>query len=186
MKEFVELERLRDKVRRPSLDRVYGVFDGAETGDHDGDDARIPVPGRFDHSGPVDTWQTKVGNDDVEGELLEQLQRAFAAVGLNDLEAPFSQPLGHQPTERGLVIDDRAGEGPHPGIARCQYLDTGKPNDRVRSCRYSDRSITAGQVARSDQLTTAVTRRPVRAYGPPDPLDHEGVRSRRSQPTDNL
>ena len=94
--QLVELKRLGDEVRRASLDGVDGVFHRAEAGDDDGDDSRIPVPGRLDDPGPVDSRQPKVGDDDVKGELVEELEGPLAAVGLHDFESALGQTLGHQ------------------------------------------------------------------------------------------
>ena len=130
MQELVELEGLGDEVRRSPLDRIHRVLYRAETRDDDGHDARVAVSRSLDDAGAVDTRQPQVGDDDVERELLEQLQRSLAALGLHDLEAPLRQPLRHQATESGLVIDEEQVRGSGRKIARRQYLDTGKPNDR--------------------------------------------------------
>ena len=106
MQQLVELKRLGDEVRRAALDRIDGVLHRAVAGDDDGDDARDS--GRRAASmtaGPVDAGQPQVGDDDVEGELLEQLERLFAAVGLDDFEAALGQPLGHERAQGRLVID---------------------------------------------------------------------------------
>ena len=83
----------------------------------------VPVPGRLYHPGPVDTGQPQVGDDDVEGELFEELQRPFTAVGLNDLETTLRQTLRHQAAQGGLVIDDEQVRGGHRD-RKVQYLDT--------------------------------------------------------------
>ena len=118
MHQLVELKWLRDEIRRAALDGINGVLHGAETSNDDRDDARIPLPGRLDHSGPVDARQPEVGDDDVERELVEELEGPFAAVGLHDLESALGQPLGHQSAERGLVVDKQEmGGGAHLGGA---------------------------------------------------------------------
>ena len=58
--------------------------------------------------------QPKVGDDDVERELVEELEGPLAAVGLHDLESTLGQTLGHQPAQGGLVVDEeQMGYGTH-------------------------------------------------------------------------
>ena len=45
--------------------------------------------------------------EDVEGELVEQLQRLFAGFGLDDLETPFPEPFRHERPQGGLVVDEQ-------------------------------------------------------------------------------
>ena len=59
---------------------------------------------------------------EVEGELLEQLERLFAAVGLDHLEPALDQALGHQLAEGGFVVDEeQMGGWVRP---RRQHFDT--------------------------------------------------------------
>ena len=106
MDQFVELKRLGDEIRGTSLDRVDGVFYRAEAGDDNRDDAGIAVPGRLDHSRAIDARQPKVGDDDVKGELVEELEGSLAAVGLHDFESALGQTLGHQSPQGGLVVNE--------------------------------------------------------------------------------
>jgi hypothetical protein len=103
--QLVELKRLGDEIRRAALDGINGVLHCAETSNDDRDDAGIPLPGRLDHPGPVDAGQPEVGDDDVKGELVEEFESTFAAVGFHDFESAFRQAFGHQPAECGLVVD---------------------------------------------------------------------------------
>ena len=97
MEELVELERLCDKIGRPPLDGINCVLDRAETGDHDGNDARVLITRRLDHTGAVDAWQPEVGDDDVESELFEQFQGSLAAIGLDDLETTLARRSAIRP-----------------------------------------------------------------------------------------
>ena len=116
--QLVELKRLGDEIRRAALDGIDGILHRAEACDDDRDDARIPLPGRLDDPGPVDAGQPEVGDDDVEGELVEEFEGLFAAVGLHDLESALGQALGHQAAQRGLVVDEeQMGGGTHLGGA---------------------------------------------------------------------
>ena len=87
------------------------------------DDAGIALARGLDHPRAVDARQAQVGDDDVEGELIEQLEGLFAAVGLDDFEPALGQALGHQPAERGLVVDEEQ-MGARLSCRRRQYLDT--------------------------------------------------------------
>ena len=130
MKELVELERLGDEIRCPPLDRIHRILHSAETCDHDGDDARVAVPGAFNDPSPIDAWQPKVRNHDVESELLEKLQGSLTAVGLHNLKATFRQPLRHQATEGGLVIDDKQVGGGPRRLQGANILTQAIPNER--------------------------------------------------------
>jgi len=107
MGQLVELKWLGDEIRGAALDRVDRILHGAVAGNHDGDDPWITLAGRFDDACAIDTGQAKVGDDDIEGELIEVFQRPLAGVRLNDLESALRQPLGHQAAQRRLVIDEQ-------------------------------------------------------------------------------
>src|SRR6185295_3408372 len=77
MKEFVELERLSDKVRCPPFDGINSILHRAEASNDDRDDAGIAVPGSLDDTGAVDARQAQVSDDDIERELFEQFQGSF-------------------------------------------------------------------------------------------------------------
>ena len=85
---------------------------------------------RLDDPSPIDARQPQVGDHDVEGELLEQLQGPLAAIGLHNLKAPFGQPLGHQAAERGLVIDDKQVRGGTRRLQGANILTQAIPNER--------------------------------------------------------
>ena len=80
VQQLLELKRLGDEVRRAALDRFDRILHRAEAGDDDGDDAGIAFEGRFDDVLAVDARQPQIGDDDVEGEVAEQLERAFAGL----------------------------------------------------------------------------------------------------------
>jgi hypothetical protein len=105
--QLVELERLGHEIRRAAFDGVHGVLHGAVAGDDDADDARVALERGFDDAGPLDARHLEVGDHHVEGKTLHELERLFAAVGLDDLEPPLRQPLGHERTEGGFVIDEQ-------------------------------------------------------------------------------
>ncbi len=87
MHQLVELKRLGDEIRRAALDRVHGVLHRAVAGDDDADDAGIAADRRFDHPPAVDAGHAEIGDDDVEGELLEQIERFFAVFGFDHLDS---------------------------------------------------------------------------------------------------
>jgi hypothetical protein len=63
--------------------------------------------------------------------LFEQLQGAFTAVSLNDLETTLRQTLRHQAAQGGLVIDDeQVRRGTSRGLQGANILTQRKPNDQ--------------------------------------------------------
>ena len=103
--QLVEVERLGDEVGGALLDGIHRVPYGPVAGDDDADDRGVAGTGRVDHLGAVYPAQPQVGDQQVEGELLDQLQGLLAAVGLDHLEPPLHQALGGQLPEGGFVID---------------------------------------------------------------------------------
>ena len=103
---MIERERLHHEVRGPALDGGHRVLDRAVSGDHHGDDFRIAFERGLDHRRAVDAWQPQVGDDDVEGELGQQVPRGFSALGLHHAVAMLGQPLGGRLPERRLVLDE--------------------------------------------------------------------------------
>jgi hypothetical protein len=103
----VELERFGNEVRRPLFDRLDGVLDGAKAGDHDGDQVGIAVDRRIEHLPAVDTRQTKIGNQYIERERGQPLERLFTAGSLLNDKSVIAKSLGDRLAERGLVIDDQ-------------------------------------------------------------------------------
>ena len=71
VEQFVDLKRLADEIPRAALDGFDGVFQGAVSGDDDGDDVGIAADGGLDDGGAVDARQPQVGDDDVVGEIGE-------------------------------------------------------------------------------------------------------------------
>ena len=60
----------------------------------------IALEGRVEHLPAVDAGQAQVGDQDVEGELLQPLERLFAAGRLLDDEAVIGEPLGNRLAQR--------------------------------------------------------------------------------------
>ena len=58
-------------------------------------------------TGPGDTWQSQVGQDDVEGELAEGSHRLFAGMGLDDVETGVGEQVGECEAQRRLVLDEQ-------------------------------------------------------------------------------
>ena len=95
MNQLVELKRLGHVIRCPPFHRFDGVPHGPVAGDHDGDDAGIPLLGRFDHSRAVDSRQTQVGDQDVEGELVQVFDRLFTRLVVYEQEMRRSLRAKH-------------------------------------------------------------------------------------------
>ena len=49
----------------------------------------------------------QVGDDDVEGELIEELEGLLAVLRLDDVEAVARQALGHQTAQNRLVVNEK-------------------------------------------------------------------------------
>ena len=107
VEELVELEWLRNKIRRPPLYGIDCVFHRAETRDHDCNDARVSVSRSFNDPGAINARQPEVRDHDIERELLQQFESSLAAIGLDHLEAALRETLRHQTAKGGLVIDDK-------------------------------------------------------------------------------
>ena len=107
MQQRVELERLGDEVGGALLDGLDRVLHRAVAGDDDGDDVGVALEGGVEHLPAVDARQPQVGDQDVEGEVGQPLQRLFAAACLLDDEPVVGQPLGDRLPQRGLVVDDQ-------------------------------------------------------------------------------
>ena len=62
--------------------------------------------------------QPQIGDQHVERELIEQLERLLAAVGLDHLEPLFGETLGRQLAQGGFVVHEqevgRLGSGTAP------------------------------------------------------------------------
>ena len=146
--QLVELKWLRNEVRRAPLDRIHGVFHGAIAGDDDADDAGIAFDRGLDHVRAVDAGHPEVGDDDVEGELFEELEGALAAFGLRHLEAALAEPFRHERPQRRLVVyeeevrvrcrrhlwvlpETRSPQPPIAGVAGRQHFDD--PFERSQS-----------------------------------------------------
>ena len=115
MHELVELERLGDEIRGALLACVQGILEVPVTRDHDRHDGGIPADGGIDDLSSVDARQPEVGDEDVEGELVEQLQRFFACFSLHDLEIPFPEPFRrHRSQGRFVVDEEEVGGGLRP------------------------------------------------------------------------
>ena len=87
VQQFVELKGLGDEVGGAALDGLDRVLHRAVTRDDDRDDAGIALEGGFDDPLAVDARQTQIGDDDVEREVAQQLDCAFAGFGFGDLES---------------------------------------------------------------------------------------------------
>ena len=95
MQQLVELERLGDEVGGAAPDGVDRVLHRAVSGDDDGDDVGVAAERRLDDARPVDARQAQVGDDDVEGEFGEFVERLLAGVGLHDVETVVGQAFRH-------------------------------------------------------------------------------------------
>jgi hypothetical protein len=106
VQQLVELKRLGDKIRRPTLQSIDRVFDRAIPSHNDGDDPGIALERRFDHNLAIDARQAQIGDDDIEGEFAQQLEGALAVLGLSDFKSLFGKAFRHHAAEGSLVVDE--------------------------------------------------------------------------------
>ena len=142
----VELERLGDEVGRALLDGLDRILHRPEAGDDDGDDLGVARERGVEHLPAVDARQAQVGDDDVEGELGQALQRLFPAVGLFDRKAVVGQPLGDGFPQRLLVIDDQQMFLAFRHLSRVDGILTHDDSDR-QSRVSSRQSAASGEPA---------------------------------------
>ena len=121
----VELERLGDEIRRALLDGLDRVLHGAVAGDDDGDDVGVAFERGVEHLPAVDARQPQVGDQDVEREVGQPLQRFLAAARLLDDEAVVGEPLGDRLAQRLLVVDDQQMFLTFRHLDERRYSDTG-------------------------------------------------------------
>ena len=95
------------KSQRASFDRFDRVLHRPISRHHDRDDLGIAGDGGFDDGGAVDAWQPQVGDDDVEGEIVQVRHGGFTRFGLYDLVAAVGQLFGDGRSQRGLVFDQQ-------------------------------------------------------------------------------
>ena len=105
MQQRVELKRLGDEVGGALLDRVDGILHRPESGDHVA--VGVALAGGIEHAAAVVAGAPLVGDEDVEGEGAEPLQRFFAARHLLDVEAVIGQAFGDRLAQRPLVVHDQ-------------------------------------------------------------------------------
>jgi hypothetical protein len=82
VEQFFELERLGDEPFGAQPRHLDRLTHATEAGDDDGRNLRIASKGLIEHLPPIHPRQAKVRDEDVEGELVEPLQRLFACSGL--------------------------------------------------------------------------------------------------------
>jgi hypothetical protein len=104
--QLFELERLGDEIRGASLDDAHGVAHGAVARDDNRDDVGIALDGRVDDLHAVDAGQAQVGDDDVEGELGERIDRTFPCLRLDNDKPVVFETLGYRLPQRRLVFDE--------------------------------------------------------------------------------
>jgi hypothetical protein len=73
--------------------------------DDDRDDVGIPAERLVEYLAAVDAWQAQIGDEDVEGKIVEPGNRLFARAGLLNLKRLFGQPLRDDLTEWGFVVN---------------------------------------------------------------------------------
>ena len=161
MQQFVELEWLGDEVRRAVFEGIDSVLDGSVTGHDDGDDAWVALERGFDDLLAVDARKPKIGDQDVEGKVVEQLECALAGVGLGDFKALFQKAFRDDVAERGFVVYEKEMRQA-PIFWRSAYSRTS--NARIRRAALNPPTARADTSSRRQKVD-----------GAPDGQHHEGV-----------
>ena len=107
--ELLRAHGLRDVVDRPRLDRLHRVLDGRVAGEHDD---RHVVPLALEHREelePRDAGHPVVGDDQVDGIALEQVQRLGDVPGAECLVPGPPQRLLDDHAHGRLVVDVQNG-----------------------------------------------------------------------------
>ena len=132
VQQFFELERLADEVGGAALDGIDGVLHRAVAGDHDADDAGVPLQRGGEHLAAVDAGQTEVRDEDVEREPLELFEGLFTGRRLDHRETGVGQALGHHGAKCVLVVDEQDVIGFSHGCLGSGGVNTltGAPPDR--------------------------------------------------------
>ena len=106
VQQLIELERFGDKVSGAPFDRIDRVSHRPVAGDDDHDNAGVTGPRSFDDGGAIHTWHAEVGDYDIEGELIEELQCLFAGIGGGHFETVIAKAFGHERPQRRFVIHE--------------------------------------------------------------------------------
>ena len=104
VEELVELEGLGDEVRGPELDGLDRVLDRPVAGDDDGHDARIAGDGSVDDRSSVDTGESEVRHDHVEGKAVQRLDRGLARGRLDYVKPGIREALRQDTPQRLLIV----------------------------------------------------------------------------------
>jgi hypothetical protein len=104
--DLVLLERLRQEVVRPAADRLDGGRDGPVRGHHDDLRVRRDLLGVLQDLHPVDRRHAQVGEDHVEGLVLQALDRRRAVLRLLDRVPRLPEDDRGRRPHVLLVVDD--------------------------------------------------------------------------------
>ena len=139
VQQLFELKRLGDEPLGAEARDLDGFPHRAEPGDDDGDDVRVAREGLVEHLAAVDAGQPEVGDEDVEGELVQPLERLFARARLLDAEPMLAEPLGDGLPKAGFVVNEqKVLTGESAMSLRWRYFDTDRARCEVRGgCRAS-------------------------------------------------
>jgi hypothetical protein len=100
------LKGLGDVREGAALHRLDGRLERHEAGDHDHLGVRVQRAAALEDLHAVDLLHLQVGQDDVEGLLLQQPQRVRPALGRGDLVALLAHHVLEVAQRHALVVDD--------------------------------------------------------------------------------
>ena len=107
VEQLFELKRLGDEPFGAEPGDLDGLAHRRKAGNDDGDDVRVAGERLVEHLPAVHPRQPEVGDEDVEGELVQPLERVFPARRLFDPEPVFRQPIGNGLTKSRLVVNEQ-------------------------------------------------------------------------------
>ncbi len=107
VEQFFELKRFGDEPLCAEARDFNRLPDRAEAGNHDSDDLRVAREGLVQDVPAVDAWQPEVGDQDVEGELVQPLERFLARARLLDAKPMLAQPFGNRLAKSGFVVNEK-------------------------------------------------------------------------------
>ena len=107
VQQLFELKRLGDESLDAEARDLDRLANRSETGDDDRDDLGIPGEGFVKNPTAVDARQPEVGDKNVEGEVVQPLERFFAGCRLFDPEPMIDEPLGHRLAKSAFIVNEQ-------------------------------------------------------------------------------
>jgi hypothetical protein len=104
MEQLFELKGLRDESLDAEACDLDGLANRSKTGDDDRDDLGIPGEGFVKNPTSIDARQAEVRYKNVEGEVVQAIERLFAGRSLFDSEPMIDEALGHRLSKSAFIV----------------------------------------------------------------------------------